>query len=159
MTAVVCVDAIQTVLDATNPALTMRRHHRSAGPGIWYASSTENGAWAELFRHHEPGGDSPLEVIGRIGRARIKGLRLLDLTSARVREFLEVSERELTGDDLTRCQGIAGKLTVNRIEIMRSCKSVNNDRAHNNQTVVRRSSADQGVGGTDEGNSQKRSGV
>ncbi len=74
---------------------------------MWYASSSENGAWAELFRHHEPGGISPLEVIRRIGRARAKGLRVLDLTDARVREIFGVSERDLTGDDLTRCQEIA----------------------------------------------------
>jgi len=60
-----------------------------------------------LFRHHEPGGVSPLEVKRRIGRARAKGLRVLDLTNARVRELLDVSESELTADDLTRCQEIA----------------------------------------------------
>jgi RES domain-containing protein len=95
------------LLDAANPAVTTGRYHRTGGPGVWYASSSENGAWAELFRHHEPGGVSPLEVIRRIGRARVKGLRVLDLTDARVREMLNVSERELTGDDLSRCQEIA----------------------------------------------------
>jgi RES domain len=34
-------------------------------------------------------------------------LRVLDLTEARVREVLDVSERELTGDDLTLCQQVA----------------------------------------------------
>ena len=94
-------------LDAANPAVTTGRYHRTGGPGVWYASSSENGAWAELFRHHEPGGVSPLEVIRRIGRARAKGLRVLDLTNARVRELLDVSESELTADDLTLCQEIA----------------------------------------------------
>lgn len=95
------------LLDAANPAVTSGRYHRAGGPGVWYASSTENGAWAELFRHHEPGGVSPLEVKRRIGRARVKRLRVLDLANADVREVLDISERELTGDDLTRCQEIA----------------------------------------------------
>jgi RES domain-containing protein len=34
-------------------------------------------------------------------------LRVLDLTDARVREILDVSESELTGDDLTHCQKVA----------------------------------------------------
>lgn len=87
--------------------MTTGRYHRAGGPGIWYASSTENGAWAELFRHHEPARVSPLEVIRRIGRVRVTGLQVLDLTNARVREVLDISERELTDDDLTRCQEIA----------------------------------------------------
>jgi RES domain-containing protein len=94
------------LLDAPDPAVTTGRYHQAGGPGVWYASSSENGAWAELFRHHEPGGVSPLEVIRRIGHARVR-LRVLDLTDARVREILEVSERELTGDDLTPCQKVA----------------------------------------------------
>lgn len=42
----------------------------------------------------------------RVGRARVR-LRVLDLTDARVREILDVGERELTGDDLTHCQKVA----------------------------------------------------
>jgi len=95
------------LLDAANPAVTTGRYHRTGSSGVWYASSSENGAWAELFRHHEPGGVSPLEVIRRIGRAGAKRLRVLDLTDARVRKMLDVSQSELTGDNLTRCQEIA----------------------------------------------------
>ena len=95
------------LLDTANPAVTTGRYHRFGDPGLWYASSSEDGAWAELFRHHEAGGVSPLEVIRRIGRAQVKRLRVLDLTDARVREILNVSERELTGDDLTQCQKVA----------------------------------------------------
>jgi RES domain-containing protein len=87
--------------------VTSGRYHRVGGPGVWYASSSEIGAWAELFRHHEPSGVSPLEVIRRIGRARIKGLRVLDLRDTRVREALGVSEKDLISDNLTRCQKIA----------------------------------------------------
>jgi len=95
------------LLDTADPAVTTGRYHRADGPGVWYASSSEDGAWAELFRHHEPGAVSPLEVIRRIGRARVSRLRVLDLTDASVRETLAVSERELIGDDLTQCQQIA----------------------------------------------------
>jgi RES domain-containing protein len=95
------------LLDAADPAITTGRYHRANGPGIWYASSSEDGAWAELFRHHEPGGVSPMEVIRRIGRARVSRLRVLDLTDARVLESLDISEHDLIGDDLTQCQQIA----------------------------------------------------
>jgi RES domain-containing protein len=97
----------RALLDAADPAVTTGRYHQAGGPGVWYASSSENGAWAELFRHHEPGGVSPLEVIRRIGQARVRGLRVLDLTDAGVREILGVSERDLIGDDLSPCQQIA----------------------------------------------------
>jgi RES domain-containing protein len=97
----------RALLDAADPAVTTGRYHRADGPGIWYASSSEDGAWAELFRHHEPGGVSPLEVIRRIGQARARRLRVLDLTNARVREILDVSERDLIRDDVSVCQQIA----------------------------------------------------
>jgi RES domain-containing protein len=95
------------LLDAADPAVTTGRYHRADGPGVWYASSSENGAWAELFRHHEPGGVSPLEVIRRIGQTRARRLRVLDLTDARVLQSLDISEHDLIGDDLTQCQQIA----------------------------------------------------
>jgi RES domain-containing protein len=97
----------RALLDAADPAVTTRRYHRADGPGVWYASSSEDSAWAELFRHHEPGGVSPLEVIRRVGQARVSRLRVLDLTAARVREILNISERDLIGDDLSLCQRIA----------------------------------------------------
>jgi RES domain-containing protein len=34
-------------------------------------------------------------------------LKVLDLTDARVRELLDVTERERTGDDLSQCQRVA----------------------------------------------------
>jgi RES domain-containing protein len=97
----------RALLDAADPAVTTGRYHRVGGPGVWYASSSENAAWAELFRHHEPGGVSPLEVIRRIGQARARRLRVLDLTNARVLERFDISETDLIGDDLTDCQRIA----------------------------------------------------
>jgi RES domain-containing protein len=95
------------LLDVADPAVTSGRYHRLGGAGVWYASSSENSAWAELFRHHEAGGVSPLEVIRRIGRVRIKRLGVLDLTDARVRDAFGVSEGELISDNLTHCQEIA----------------------------------------------------
>ena len=90
-----------------DPAVTTGRYHQAGGRGGWYASSSEAGAWAELFRHHEAGGIAPSEVIRRIGRARVRKLRVLDLTNPRVREAFGVSEAELTSDDLGECQRIA----------------------------------------------------
>jgi RES domain-containing protein len=67
---------------------------------------TEHGAWAELFRHHTSTELSPFEVRRRIGRARVENLRVLDLTDSRVRETLGVTDDDLVGDDLTRCQAL-----------------------------------------------------
>jgi RES domain-containing protein len=93
--------------DVADPAVTSGRYHRLGGAGVWYASSNEYSAWAELFRHHEAGGVSPLEVIRRIGRVPIKRLRVLDLTDARVRDAFGVSDGELISDNLTHCREIA----------------------------------------------------
>ena len=97
------------LLDAANPAETSGRYHRSGDSGVWYASSSETGAWAELFRHHESGGVSPSEVRRLIGKVRVHDLRVLDLTNARTRASLNVSETDLTGDDPARCQSIANE--------------------------------------------------
>lgn len=95
------------LLDVADPALTSGRYHRIGGLGVCYASSSETGAWAELFRHHEAGGVSPFEVRRLMGRVRIRNIKVLDLTDHRVREAFRVSENDLTADDLTRCQAIA----------------------------------------------------
>src|SRR5260370_31448816 len=95
------------LLDVADAAVTSGRYHRVGGPGVWYASSSEAGAWAELFRHHEPGGVSPFEVRRLIGRVRLRDLNILDLTNEQVRDALGVADDDLTADDLTRCQGIA----------------------------------------------------
>jgi RES domain-containing protein len=42
-----------------------------------------------------------------IGRVRVRELNVLDLTDVMVREALGVSEGDLTGNDLTRCQVVA----------------------------------------------------
>jgi RES domain-containing protein len=94
------------LLDLASPAAGPGRYHRAGDDGAWYASMTERGAWAELFRHHTSNEVSPFEVRRRIGRARVENLRVLDLTDPRVRETLGVSDDDLIGDDFTRCQAL-----------------------------------------------------
>jgi RES domain-containing protein len=95
------------LLDTADPAVTNGRYHQAGGSGVWYASSSANGAWAELFRHHEAGAIAPSEVIRRMGSARVRRLRILDLTNPRVREAFDISEAELTSDEPTQCQRVA----------------------------------------------------
>jgi RES domain-containing protein len=92
------------LLDVASPAIGPGRYHRAGDAGAWYASASERGAWAELLRHHTSSELSPFEVRRRIGRARVANLRVLDLTDPQVREALALTEADLTGDDLTRCQ-------------------------------------------------------
>jgi RES domain-containing protein len=94
------------LLDVASPAAGPGRYHRVGDPGAWYASTTERGAWAELFRHHTGTDLSPFEIRRRIGRARVESLRVLDLTDPQVREALVLTEADLTADDLTRCQAL-----------------------------------------------------
>lgn len=96
-----------SLLDVADPAVTSGRYHRVGGPGVWYSSSSETAAWAELFRHHAPGGVSPFEVRRLIGRVRVRDLKVLDLTNPQVREALGIFDDVLTADDLTGCQTIA----------------------------------------------------
>lgn len=94
-------------LDVADKAVTSGRYHRVGGGGIWYASSSETGAWAELFRHHGPGGISPFEIRRLTGRVRVRNLKVLDLTNSRIRESWGISENDLTADDLTQRQALA----------------------------------------------------
>ncbi len=94
------------MLDFPNPAVNVARYHRPGGPGVWYAALTERAVWAEFLRHHSPD-ISPWEVRRRVGRARVEGLRVLDLTNPTVRRALGVRVKELVSDDLTRCHHLA----------------------------------------------------
>lgn len=82
-----------------DPAVSEGRYHRRGGPGAWYASDQEQGAWAELMRHFVDEGVDPFEIRRRIGRVEVEDLRVLDLTDAKAREALGVSEAQLIGDD------------------------------------------------------------
>jgi RES domain-containing protein len=93
-------------LDFPNPAVSPARYHRRGDPGVWYAALTERAVWAELLRHHEPD-ISPWEVRRRVGRARLEGLRVLDLANPVVRGAISVRVEDLVSDDLARCQKIA----------------------------------------------------
>lgn len=90
-----------------DPATYDGRYNRAGEPGVWYASFTERGAWAELFRHWGQHEISPFEVRRRVGRARVENLAVLDLTDEHVRAQLDVNEEELVADDWTRCQALA----------------------------------------------------
>lgn len=96
-----------TLLDFDDPARYQGRYNQVGEPGVWYASFTERGAWAELFRQWGQEEISPFEVRRRVGRARIADLAVLDLTDPGVRDQLGVTEDELVGDDWNRCQELA----------------------------------------------------
>ena len=74
---------------------------------MWHASSTERGAWAELFRHWGEQEISPFEARRRVGRAEVTDLAVLDLTDPEVRDQPGVTVEELVRDDLRRCQELA----------------------------------------------------
>jgi hypothetical protein len=73
---------------------------------VWYASSQEQGAWAELFRHFLDDGVDPFEVRRRVGRVSVD-LEVLDLTDEATRSHLGVSEADLVSEDCTLTRGIA----------------------------------------------------
>jgi len=71
-----------SLVDCADPARGPGRYHRTGEPGVWYGSSQEQGAWAELFRHFLDEGIDPFEVRRRVGRVYVV-LEVLDLTDAR----------------------------------------------------------------------------
>lgn len=82
------------------------RYHRQGGPGVWYASNSEAGAWAELFRHFSAEGIDPFELQRRVGSVTVE-LVVLDLTDEEVRASLGVTEADLVSDDYTLTQLVA----------------------------------------------------
>lgn len=95
------------LLDCANPAVVDARYQRRGQPGVWYASSRERSAWAELARHTLTPDLSPFQLRRRVGRVRVIKLQVLDLTDPDVRGHLSVSEEDLVGDDYARCQLVA----------------------------------------------------
>ena len=94
------------------PAVVDGRYHREGGPGAWYGSSSERAAWAELIRHTPRKGVDRFEMKRRIGRIRVKGLVVLDLTSEATRLALGLGRHSFLSDDLVgeeyaRCQDLA----------------------------------------------------
>ena len=93
--------------DLFDPARTNGRYHALGGVGVWYASSQEQVAWAELFRHFLDVGVDPFEVRRRVGHTDVDGLQVLDLTDASVLAALGVAEVDLIGDDYAVTRRIA----------------------------------------------------
>ncbi|HVX21413.1 MAG TPA: RES family NAD+ phosphorylase [Acidimicrobiales bacterium] len=90
-----------------DPAVTDGRYHVVGGIGTWYASSQEQAAWAELFRHFLGEGVDPFEIRRRVGHVEVDRLVVLDLTDAAVRSALGVTETDLVSDDYAVTQRIA----------------------------------------------------
>lgn len=96
----------RSLINCVDPARGPGRYHRTGEPGVWYGSSQEQAAWAELFRHFLDEGIDPFEVRRRVGRVYV-ALEVLDLTDATVRSLLGVDENDLIGDDYALTQSIA----------------------------------------------------
>lgn len=90
-----------------DPALSNGRYHRVGGVGVWYASDQEQASWAELMRHFVDDGVDPFELRRRVGRVKVDGLRVLDLTDPSVRAAVGLEEADLLGDDYTKTQAVA----------------------------------------------------
>jgi RES domain-containing protein len=89
-----------------DPARGPGRYHQTGEPGVWYASSREQGAWAEFFRHFVEDGVDPFEVRRRVGRVSVD-LDVLDLTDPATRSHLGVDADDLVSEDCTITQAIA----------------------------------------------------
>ena len=85
------------------PARGPGRYHRQGEPGVRYASSQEQAARAELFRHSVDDGIDPFELRRRVGRVSVD-LDVLDLTNPAVREHLAIDENDLLTDNNTITQ-------------------------------------------------------
>ena len=83
------------------------RFHVAGGHGVWYASSTQEGAWAEFFRHFLDSGVDPFEVRRRVGRVRVDSMKVLDLTEVVGRQTIGITLDDLTGDDYEQCRRVA----------------------------------------------------
>lgn len=97
-----------SLTSCADPARGNGRYHRAGEPGVWYASSQEQAAWAELFRHFIDAGVDPFEVRRRVGRVSVE-LEVLDLTDEQTRTHLGVDEADLVSDDYGITQTIAAE--------------------------------------------------
>jgi RES domain-containing protein len=93
-------------LEFSDPAPARGRYHVLRGEPRIYASSSEETAWGELFRHSVPS-VSPFETKRRMSQLRVTDLRVLDLTDPAVRALIDVTERDLIGNRYGVCQRIA----------------------------------------------------
>jgi hypothetical protein len=59
------------------------------------------------MRHFLDDGVDPFEIRRRVGRVKVQGLRVLDLTNPGILAALELSVADLVGDDYTISQRLA----------------------------------------------------
>jgi hypothetical protein len=83
------------------------RYHTKGGVPTWYCSTTEQAAWAELFRHLSDE-VSPFEIRRRVACVQVTNLKVLDLTNRQNLEALSITHGQLIADDMHVCQVIAG---------------------------------------------------
>ena len=94
------------LLAVDDPPSYPGRFHRVGDRATWYSSLSEQDAWAQFFRHHPQGGVDPMEVLRRIGRARVADLVVLDLTDARRRRLACITLKQLRSNRYAACQAL-----------------------------------------------------
>ena len=83
------------------------RFHEEGDEPPMYASSSEDAAWGELFRHTDPTtGISPFEVRRRMSALQVEDLPVMDLTDIAVRRALGVTATDLVANDYAVCHAI-----------------------------------------------------
>jgi len=99
-----------------DPALYDGRYTRWGQIGVWYGATRERAAWAELFRHSDPSVLSPFQIKRRVGRVRISGIRILDLTDQETLRLLEVDQADLVNDEYSVCQDLSRLAYSSRLD-------------------------------------------
>jgi RES domain-containing protein len=94
------------LLAVEDPPSYSGRFHRVGDRATWYASLTEQDAWAQFFRHHPRGGVDPFEVRRRIGAAHVEDLLVLDLTDPRLRRLAGITVKQLRSNRYAACQAL-----------------------------------------------------
>lgn len=94
------------LLAVDDPPSYPGRFHRVGDRATWYSSLSEDDAWAQFFRHNPQGGVDPMEVLRRIGRARVADLVVLDLTDPRTRRLAGITLKQLRSNRYAACQAL-----------------------------------------------------
>jgi hypothetical protein len=85
------------------------RCHRKGQQPRCYASSTENVAWGELFRHSY-GEVSPYEMRRAMSQIQVTELPVVDFEDPLVRALFNVPDRALVSNDYAACRKVADLL-------------------------------------------------
>jgi hypothetical protein len=104
-------DPTYDALDLPPLARTAGRCHRKAEPAVLYASSSNNAAWGELFRHVHAE-VSPFEVMRTMSALNVTDLPVVDFDDPMIRALFEVSERQLTSNNYAPCRRIMDLLRL-----------------------------------------------